>query len=62
MSLPATILRTALSDAIRWLSRVVLNVRKMPRPKPVPLSHKDVEHQQTQIKAGARPFPPPRKR
>jgi hypothetical protein len=48
--------------ALDFLNRAWDGMRKMPRPKPVPMSHKGVAHQQAQIKAGARPFPPPRKR
>jgi hypothetical protein len=49
----------ALLDLVR--SGVSIKPKAPAGPQSVPLSHKTVEHQQAQMKAGARPFPPPRR-
>ncbi len=65
MSLPATVIKTVLYDAVRWLVRVV---RSEVKPKPsqgVPMTHKGNEHVQGQIRSattGVNRVPPPRKK
>jgi hypothetical protein len=65
MSLPATVIKTVLYDAVRWLFRVVRSEVKPKPPQAVPMTHKAVRHQQDQIRSattGVNRMPPPRKK